>query len=193
MHWRSSGKTRTVRHTPPPRSANPYSNGEWRERRSHPGINCPLRRPVTATPRARARSRSARRPATRTDLCLDDHTGRVAGKYEKPHPHALAFDHRDHSMASLRGYGCVFHNRRTSDQSINQSINQSITHAPITVNTRARTHDRYESITRAPRARHLCAWGYIRRCEVLTDRGILLVENFLSIPKSRVPVSGGAT
>ena len=79
------------------------------------------------------------------------------------------------------------------DQSINQSINQSITYAPITVNTRARTHDRYENIPGAPRETHLCAWGYIRRCEVLTDRGILLVENFLSIPKSRVPVSGGAT
>ena len=98
IHWRSSGKH--VRHTTP-RSANSYSNGEWRERRSHPGINCPLRRPETATPRARARSRSARRPATRTDLCLDDHTGRVAGKYEHTHPHALDFDPSDHSMASL--------------------------------------------------------------------------------------------
>lgn len=81
-----------------------------------------------------------------------------------------------------------------TDQSINQSINHTrhtiapsyAPYAPITVNTLARTHDRYESIARCVRARHLCAWGYIRRCEVLTDRGILLVENFLSIPKSRV-------
>ncbi len=71
------------------------------------------------------------------------------------------------------------------------SINHTYSHAsrpnaPITVKTRAHTHDRYETHGRASISSHLCAWGYIRRCEVLTDRGILLVENFLSIPKSRV-------
>jgi len=159
----------------PPRSANSYSNGEWRERRSHPGINCPLRRPQRVTSRARARSRSARRPATRTDLCLRDHIGRVAGKYEET---TLAGSLKTqitgyHTFMAVTGRHVPPHARGFFRGE-----------TPITVRGDTQVSKRYKIPPTRHCTNHLCAWGYIRRCEVLTDRGILLVENLLSIPKS---------